>query len=197
MNELITVTDVVEHVFCPKFTYYGHVLKLEQFEQKRGTVQQGKIMHKRREDTNTSYIPHDRVGRKIIGLKIYSRRMGLSGKIDEAIESKNEIIVIEHKYSDRVEIGDTLKVQLGLLAILLEENLNKPVNTGIVIFTKENRREFVIPIDESIRQKASDMLENVKNVIRSGKSPTSIFDGRCLNCCYRRVCPVGSLKVNE
>jgi CRISPR-associated exonuclease Cas4 len=197
MNDLITVTDVVEHAFCPKFTYYGHVLKLEQFEQKRGTVQQGKMMHKRREKTNTSYIPQGIVGKKIIGLKIYSSRLGLSGKIDEAIELKNEIIVIEHKYSNRVEIGDTLKAQLGLLAILLEENLNKPVNTGIVIFTKENRKEIVVPIDESIRKNALDTLENVKNVIRTGKSPNSIFDGRCLDCCYRRVCPVGSLKTNE
>ena len=136
-------------------------------------------------------------GRKIIGLKLYSSRLGLVGKIDEAVESEDEITVIEHKYSDHIEFGDTLKVQLGLLAVLLEENLAKPVKTGIVIFTKENRQEMTVSIDESVRKKALDLLEEVRHVIRTGKSPKSNFDGRCLDCCYRRVCPVGSLKTDE
>lgn len=170
---------------------------MEQFEEKRGTVQSGKRMHKRHEDTNVSYIPHGLSGKKIIGLKLYSNRFGLVGKIDEAIESANEITIIEHKYSDLIKIGDTLKVQLGLLAILLEENLSKPVKTGIVIFTKERREVLTIAIDNSIRKKALSMLDEVKMIIKTGKSPTSIFDGRCLNCCYRKVCPVGSLKIPE
>lgn len=197
MNEFITVTDVVEHAFCPKFTYYGHVLGLEQFEEKRGTVQSGKKMHRRHEYTNMSYIPRGLNGKKIIGLKLYSSRLGLVGKIDEAIESENKITIIEHKYSDHVKIGDTLKVQLGLLAILLEENLAKPVKTGVVVFTKEKREVVTAIIDESMRKKALDMLDEVKQIIKTGKSPKSNFDGRCLNCCYRKVCPVGSLKTSE
>jgi CRISPR/Cas system-associated exonuclease Cas4 (RecB family) len=86
---------------------------------------------------------------------------------------------------------------LGLLAILLEENLAKPVKTGIVVFTKEKREVVTVIIDESIREKALDMLDKVKHVIKTGKSPKSNFDGRCLNCCYRKACPVGSLKIDE
>jgi CRISPR-associated exonuclease Cas4 len=170
---------------------------LEQFEEKRGTVQAGKKMHKRHEETNLSYIPYGLSGKKIIGLKLYSSRLGLVGKIDEAIESENEITLIEHKYSDRINLGDTLKIQLGLLAMLLEENLAKPVKTGIIIFTKEKREVVTVIINESIRKKALDMLDKVKQVIKTGKSPKSNFDGRCLNCCYRRVCPIGSLKIDE
>jgi CRISPR-associated exonuclease Cas4 len=154
-------------------------------------------MHKRHEDTNVFYIPHGLSGKKIIGLKLYSSRLGLVGKIDEAIESENEITIIEHKYSDRIELGDTLKVQLGLLAILLEENLAKPVKTGIIIFTKEKREVITVIIDELMKKKALDMLDKVRQVIKTGKSPRSNFDGRCLNCCYRKVCPVGSLKMDE
>lgn len=197
MNEFITVTDVVEHAFCPKFTYYGHVLGLEQFEEKRGTVQSGKKMHKRHEETNAFYIPHGLRGKKIIGLKLYSKKLGLVGKIDEAIESENEITIIERKYSDHITLGDTLKVQLGLLAMLLEENLAKPVKIGIIVFTKERREAVTVIIDNSIREKALSMLDGVKEIIKTGKSPKSNFDGRCLNCCYRKVCPIGSLKITE
>lgn len=188
---------MVEHAFCPKFTYYGQVLGLEQFEEKRGTVQSGKSMHKRRAETNRSYVLQGVEGKKLIGLKLHSQRLGLVGKIDEAIESENGITIIEHKYSDRTKVGDTIQVQLGLLAILLEENFGKAVKTGIVVFTKERRESVTIDIDDSVREKALSMLNEVKLVIRSGKSPKSTFDGRCLNCCYRKVCPVGSLKMNE
>jgi CRISPR-associated exonuclease Cas4 len=160
-------------------------------------VQSGKKMHKKHEDTNVSYIPRGLSGKKIIGLKLYSSRLGLVGKIDEAIESENEITIIEHKYSDRTELGDTLKVQLGLLAMLLEENLAKPVKAGIVIFTKEKREVITVIIDELMRKKSLDMLNEVRQVIKTGKSPKSNFDGRCLDCCYRKVCPVGSLKMDE
>ncbi len=170
---------------------------MEQFEEKRGTVQAGKKMHKKHEETNASYIPHGLSGKKIIGLKLYSNRLGLVGKIDEAIESEKEITIIEHKYSDLISIGNTLKVQLGLLAILLEENLSKPVKTGIVVFTKKRREAVPVIIDDSIRKKALSMLDEVKEIIKTGKSPKSNFDGRCLNCCYRKVCPVGSLKIDE
>jgi hypothetical protein len=46
MRDVISVTTVAEHVFCPKFTYYGHVLGLKQYEEKRGSVKAGKTLHK-------------------------------------------------------------------------------------------------------------------------------------------------------
>lgn len=55
----------------------------------------------------------------------------------------------------------------------------------------------MVTIDNSIRKKALNTLDDVKKIIKTGKSPKSNFDGRCLNCCYRKVCPVGSLKIPE
>jgi len=76
-------------------------------------------------------------GRKIVGIKFFSKSLSRSGKIDEAIETKDEVILIERKYSDYIEIGNTIKVQLGLLSLLIYENLHKPVKTAIVIFSKK------------------------------------------------------------
>ena len=53
------------------------------------------------------------------------------------IETKDEIILIERKYTDYIEISNTIRVQLGLLSILLEENLGKPVNKAMVIISKK------------------------------------------------------------
>ena len=93
----LTVTDVVEYSFCPKFTYFINVLGLNQYEHKRGTVAAGRKLHQLHEKNNLNYIPHTNKGKKIVARKFYSEKFDLSGKIDEAIETDDEIILIERK----------------------------------------------------------------------------------------------------
>ena len=197
MISLLTVTDVVEYAFCPKFTYFINILGLEQFEQKRGTVTVGRKLHNRYEKDNLKYVPQRLPGKKIVARKFFSAKYELSGKIDEAIEMEKEIILIERKYSDNHKIYPTLRVQLGLLSILIEENLHKPVHKAIVVFSKNKKKEIHIKIDNIIKKESLAMLENVKNVIKSEIMPESEFDNRCLNCCFRRICPTGSLNTPE
>ncbi|MBI1663976.1 MAG: CRISPR-associated protein Cas4 [Nitrosopumilus sp.] len=193
----LTVTDVVEYAFCPKFTYFINILGLEQFEQKRGTVSAGLILHRKHERDNLKYIPKEFTGKKIIAHKFFSTKHGLSGKIDEAIETSNEIVLIERKYSDNHKIYPSLKIQLGLLSVLIEDNLHKPVHKAIVIFSKTKRKEVYVKIDDVIKKDAILMLNNTKQVISNGIMPESNFDNRCLNCCFRKICPVGSLNTTE
>ena len=111
------------------------------------------------------------------------------------METSKEIILIERKYSDNPIIGDTTKTQLGLLSILLEENMHKPVKQAIVIFHKKKRQVLEITIDKEMKRYSLRMLDETMNVIFSGNNPAAKFDGRCLNCCYRKICPVGSLNT--
>jgi CRISPR-associated exonuclease Cas4 len=194
---ILTVTDVVEHVFCPKFTYYSSVLGLKQYEEKRGTVKAGRQLHQKHEKTNKDYTPQPFLGKKLTGRKYYSQKLNLSGKIDEAVETQDEIILIERKYTDYTELQDTLKVQLGLLSILIEENTGKPVKKAQVIFSKQNRIVKNYQIDESIKRYALKMLNETKKVISNSIIPFSEFDNRCLNCCFRKICPTGSLNIDE
>ncbi len=193
---MITVTMVVENVFCEKFTYYGGVLGLSQYEEKRGTVISGKTFHKKHEGINQKFIPKRMKGMKIVSTKFYSKRHDFLGVIDEAIVLDDQIVLIERKFSNQPKIYDTIKAQLGLLAILLEENLQKPVNEAHVIFHKDKREEIVVPISDSIKEFAIEMLHRTRRIMDSGIMPDSHFDNRCLNCCYRKICPVGSLNAN-
>ena len=192
-DNFITVTDIVENAFCEKFTYFSLILGLKQYEGKRGVVISGKDLHSKHEKTNNNYIPLDIEGKKIVGIKFFSKRLSLSRKIDEAIETENEVFLIERKYTYYVEIGNTIKVQLGLLSLLIYENLNKPVNTAIVIFSKKYTIKKIIQIDQEILNYALNRLEYTKNIILNGKSPVQRYSNKCINCCYRKICPVGSL----
>lgn len=193
---MITVTTVVENVFCEKFTYYEEVLGLSQYEEKRGAVISGRSFHKKHEKTNQGFIPKNIQGKKITSVKFYSKRYDFLGIIDEAIESDDQIVLIERKFSNYTKIHDTVRVQLGLLAILIEENLGKPVKEARVIFNKDRRDEIIVPIEKETREFAIKMLKRTKKTIETGIMPKSYYDNRCLNCCFRNICPEGSLNIN-
>ena len=194
---MLTVTDVVEYVFCKRFTYYTLVMGLRQFEEKRGTVLAGRAFHERHERENRSYVSSRIEGKKMIGLMLYSEKLGLVGKVDEVIDTGDELVLIERKYSDYAEVRDTLKVQLGLLAVLLEENLGKRVTQAKVIFTKEKWKESKVMMDPSLRSFALRMLGEAHEVVDRGTMPEEEPDGRCLNCCFRKICTVGFLYTEE
>ena len=62
---------------------------------------------------------------------------------------------------------------MGLLSILLEENLGKPVNKAMVIFSKKSTIKKIIAIDEEMRKLALDQLENTRRNINYGKRTIS------------------------
>jgi len=196
IDENLTVTDVVEHAFCPKFTYFQKVLGLKQHEEKRGTVSTGRKFHNKHATTNKEYIPKRIDGKKITEVQFFSKKYEFTGKIDEAIETENEIILIERKYSNNAAIGQTIKVQIGLLSILLEENMKKPVKTAILIFNKSQRTEIELDVSTELKNMGLEELEKTRKIIKEGIEPTSKYDGRCVNCCYRKICIVGCLKRN-
>jgi CRISPR-associated exonuclease Cas4 len=184
----------VEHAFCPRFTYFQLVLGIQQREEKRGTVIAGRELHRRHSTTNRNYIIAGVKGKKFVEAYMYSEKLQLSGKIDEAIETADEIIIIERKYSDYVNVGETLKTQLGLLALLAEENFNKRVKRAIVIFQKKHRVKIRVNITEKTKSFALKVFQNTRSVIQTGIMPRSKQDNRCINCCYRKLCPPNRLK---
>ena len=195
---MITITTVVEHVFCPKFTYYGQILGLKQYEEKRGTVLSGREHHHKSEKTNLGFVPQSLNGEKITSLKMYSEKHGFVGIVDHCVVTSNEIVLFERKYSNQTKIHDSLRVQLGLLAILAEENLNKPVHRAFVMFTKDsNRTQIEVEINTDLKKLALDCLDDTKKVIEGALLPESQYDSRCINCCYRKICDVGSLNSSQ
>jgi len=189
LSYFLTVTNAVEHAFCPRFTYFQLVLGIDQKEEKRGTVQTGRAFHRRYTKINKNYKIKKLNGKKLTELLLYSKKHLFSGKIDEGIETENRVLIVERKYSDYVIIGPTLKTQLGLLSILAEENTGKKVTQAVVIFDKKKRVEVPVKITKKLKQTALLTLQKTRDTINSCDMPYSKHDNRCLNCCYRKICP--------
>lgn len=150
----------------------------------------GRNLHGRHRVQNIDYVPADLVGTKVVETYLYSPRLDLAGRVDEAVDTGSQIVLLERKYTDRVVLGDTIKVQLGLLSLLVEENLRKPVNIARVIFQKTERTTLEVDIDSDIRAFALQMLEETKHVVTYSEEPEEHADNRCLDCCFRRICPI-------
>ena len=138
-------------------------------------------------------LPASATPQKLVGLMLSSERLGIVGKVDEAVVVGGEAVLIERKYSDLTRVTPARAVQAGLLAMLLEESLGVVVRRARFVFTKSRRVTVEVAVDEGVRQAALRALRRARRTIQTGIMPESRYDARCHNCCYRRVCPVGSL----
>ncbi|MEM4389868.1 MAG: CRISPR-associated protein Cas4 [Candidatus Micrarchaeia archaeon] len=191
------VIDVVEHVFCPKFTYFQHVLGIPQHEEKRGSVLSGRQIHERRLRNNPAYvIAGVPSGARRNSILLYSERLDLIGRADYIILSGTEAVLVEQKYASPF-IGATLKTQVSLLAILLSDALGLSCSRAIIRFLKPPKSNVELPITEEMKAAALKALADFRRVCRLGIMPFSRYTRRCEDCCYRKICPVGSLKTNQ
>jgi CRISPR-associated exonuclease Cas4 len=53
---MITPSEVLEHAFCPRFTWFMNVQHIQQHEDKRFKVLKGRDVHRRRATENRDYL---------------------------------------------------------------------------------------------------------------------------------------------
>ena len=83
---LLTPSDVLEHLFCGRFTYFERHLALPEFQERREKVRRGRALHAVREATNRAYL-RKRLGvvEKRIDVSLVSPRHHLRGRLDEVL----------------------------------------------------------------------------------------------------------------
>jgi len=191
-NIYITTSDVIEYLFCPRFTYYMHCLEIPQHEGNRFKVQKGRHIHEIREKTNTEYL------RKKLGcigrensVKLCSKKHHIRGIVDEIIFlADGTAAPIDYKYAEYKEkTFRTHKYQATIYALLIAENYGKPVNRAYLCYARSNNKIKEITITEKDYKKAIKAIEEVLDIIQNGLYPKKTkYSRKCIDCCYRRIC---------
>src|SRR6185437_14892062 len=82
----LTVTHVLEHLFCPRFTFFEYVLAVPERQERRALVMKGREVHRERTQVNPRYL------RKKLGVvarqfdvPLFSQRLGIRGAVDEVL----------------------------------------------------------------------------------------------------------------
>ena len=110
MNILLTASEIISYLFCPRFTYFELYLKIPEHEEKRFKVQKGRELHLEKTKINKEYL-RKRIGvvNKEIDVYLASEKlhlkeisMGMSSNYLDAVNFKATYLRIGTKiFGDR------------------------------------------------------------------------------------------------
>jgi CRISPR-associated exonuclease Cas4 len=189
---LIRISDVLEYLFCPRFTYYMYCLDIPQHEEKRFKVVKGREVHETRKLANRDYVRRKlSCIRKESDVFIASKQNHIKGIVDEVLFLEDGTAApLEYKFAEyKDKIFKTYKFQLILQALMIRENYNIGVNRAYICFTRSNSLVKEMEITTSDFKKAEKIIEEILDIVQKGLYPkTSKSSSKCVDCCYRNIC---------
>lgn len=186
----ITPSHIIQHLYCPRFTYFEWVLRLSQHEEKFSKVLRGRNLHDERLERNKNYL------RKRLGVVAryddqYLTNDFLRGRIDEVLELEDgSMAPLDYKFAEyQDKVYSTYLTQLYCYAMLIEHNFGKQVNKGFIVYTRSNNKVMTIPIPPSALDAIRRTADEIADVVTENHFPKATpIRKRCLNCTYRNVC---------
>jgi len=186
--------SALQHLhFCPR--QWG-LIHLEQAWAENVFTAEGRVLHQRVHEEE-SQTRHDvRVAR---GLRVHSLRLGLVGQADvvEFRQSDSGIELpgqeglwrpfpVEYKRGKpKIDICD--EVQLCAGALCLEEMLRTEVPEGAFFYGRPRRRHPVA-FDRQLRQKTTDLCEELHRLYQLGRTPKAVYSKKCQSCSLYEIC---------
>jgi len=189
---MLTPSEVIEHLYCPRFTYFMHCLNIEQHEELRHKVILGRNIHDEKTKINKEYV-RKKIGcvGKDISVYLASHKKHIRGIADEVLYMDDgSLSPLDYKFSEYKDyLFNTHRIQSVLYAELVEEAYNKPVKRGYICYVRKGTvlKEIIYkPSDfEYTREVVSEMSE----IINKGFYPKKTRSSRkCPDCCYKNIC---------
>jgi CRISPR-associated exonuclease Cas4 len=188
----LTVTHVLEHLYCARFTYFEHVLAVPERQERRWKVAQGRQVHLERRKINSHYL------RKKLGVlerkfdvPLASRALGVRGVADEVLSLEDgSMAPFDYKFSeDPGNVYYNQRMQSVLYGLMIAETFERQVTKGFLCYTRSNHRVVVVEHTEDDKTAARAVLQEILAIIQEGAFPPATrWKARCPDCCYRNIC---------
>ncbi|QTA80756.1 Putative CRISPR-associated protein Cas4 [Desulfonema limicola] len=186
----ITATDILEYLFCPRFTYFENVLDIPERQENRFKVQKGREIHEQVRKRNPEYL------RKKQGVKdkksdVYLACKNIRGVVDEILFfDDNTAAPLDYKYAEYKErTFKNHKFQLVFYGKLIQEHFQVQVNKGFLIYTRSSNKLVEVNITEKMYSDLDEIIKKLMKVILMGIYPEPTkYNARCSDCCYRNIC---------
>lgn len=188
----LTVTHALEHLYCPRFTYFEYVLAVPERQERRLLVQKGRTAHEERRRINPNYLRKKLgVTARSFDVPLSSTRLGLRGSVDEVLTlADGSMAPFDYKFAeDRGRVYRNQKVQSLLYGLMIRETFARPVNRGFLCYLRSKNKVVPIEFTEADFAEAEAILKEILNVIQTGCFPrATAVKARCRDCCYRNIC---------
>lgn len=188
----LTVTHALEHLYCPRFTYFEYVLCVPERQGKRPLVVKGRAAHEERTKINPAYL-RKKLGvvKREFDVPLSSRRLGLRGSVDEVLTlSDGTMAPFDYKYAEEPRsVYRNLRVQSALYGLLIRETFGAEVRRGFLCYIRSKHKVVELDHTGADYAEAEGVLSEVLGVIRTGLFPRATTrKARCRDCCYRNIC---------
>ncbi|NVZ11569.1 CRISPR-associated protein Cas4 [Allochromatium humboldtianum] len=189
---MLTPSEVLEHIYCPRFTWFMNVQQIPQHEESRFKVLKGREVHRRRATENRDYLRR-KIGAVKREIEVYlaSPSLHLRGIVDEVLWLKDGTMApLDYKYTEaRDQVFKTHETQVTLYGMLIEAVYKKPVQRGYVAYVRDGSQLQEVAITEAAKQEMRCLVEQIFAIIRTGRLPARASSRlRCEDCCYKNIC---------
>jgi len=188
----LMVTHLLEHLYCPRFTYFEYVLGVPERQGKRTLVLKGRQAHEERRRTNPHYL------RKKLGVvarqfdvPLASTALGVRGSVDEVLTlADGSMAPFDYKFAEVPRtVYHNQKMQSALYALLIQETFGVPVRRGYLCYVRSKHRIVELEHTEEDYAAVRRVLAEILEVIQTGVfPPATAWKARCRDCCYRNIC---------
>lgn len=186
----VTPSQIIEYLFCPRYTYFEYVLCIPQYEEKYYKVIKGRDLHAEKLNINRDYL-RQRIGVTEKYLDQYLTNENMRGQVDEVLLlSDGTMAPLDYKFAEyKDKIFETYKTQLHCYAILIESNFGKRVHKGFLVYTRSRNKLVEVNITDSDKRFVSDCTKEIISIINDNYFPKATkYKLRCAKCTYRNIC---------
>lgn len=189
---MITPSEVIEYIYCPRFIYFMRCLEIPQFEDRRYKVLKGREVHKKRTTENREYL-RKKIGATGKSLNVYlaSPRLRVRGIVDEVLALEDESLApLDYKYTPYREMAfRTHRIQLVLYALLVRETYKQPVKRGYLAYVRDGSKLIEVIVNSDAEREANKVVDKIFAIIETCIIPNRTkYKVRCNDCCYRNIC---------
>jgi CRISPR-associated exonuclease Cas4 len=188
----ITVTHILQHLYCPRFTYFEYVLGIPQRQERRWKVQRGREVHLERSKINKSYLRKKLlVTERLFDVPMASEELGFRGIADEVLTFADGTRgPFDYKFSKAPQKPFRNQVfQSVLYGILIENEFGCEVNRGYICYTRDHHKIFEVVFSDRLKRRSLAMVGEVLSTIQQGHLPMATrCASRCIDCCYKNIC---------
>jgi len=183
-------SQIIEYLYCPRYTYFEYVLRIPQYEEKFYKVTRGREVHNEKLELNKDYL-RKKIGVKDKWIDQYLGVEGLRGKVDEVLELENDNFApLDYKFAHwKEKVYDTYKQQLYCYAVLIEETFKAKVEKGFIVYTRSKHKLVEVTIPNKAKEEIKESMHQMLDIIEKNKFPKATkFKKRCVDCTYRNIC---------